>query len=330
MAGIDLHTHLAPVLDEAETATLPGVSVDGGRLVVDGTHGGPPRLNQPEALEAWLSERSLDAAVVSAPPPFFRQHLNEAEAVRWVRALNGGMRRAVADRPRLLPMAYLPLEHPRVAVAELDYLLAEDGWAGFAASAGGRSVGLADPSLEPLWRRLSADSRPIMLHPGASTDARLGEFYLTNLLGNPYETAVAVAQLLFGEVVIRHPGLRFLLVHCGGCVPAVLGRWQRGVDTERPGVPALSVPLRRVIRSFYTDCLAHDPDVVDLAVSVFGANRMVLGSDWPFPMGSDDPVTLLSHRDAAFVRQVSEDNARTLLRKSIETAGGTRPAAVST
>ncbi|GAA0971746.1 amidohydrolase family protein [Acrocarpospora macrocephala] len=313
MAGIDLHTHLAPELGEAEIAELPGVSADHGRLAVDGSHGGPPRLNQPEALEAWLDERSLDAAAVSPPPPFFRQHLLVTEAGRWVRALNDGMRRAVAGRPRLLPMAYLPLEHPKLALAELDHLLTQDGWAGFAASAGGRSTSLADPSLEPLWQRLSADGRPVMLHPGSSPDARLGEFYLANLLGNPYETAVAVAQLLFGEVTTRHPGLRFLLVHCGGCVPAVLGRWQRGVDTNRPDVPALATPLRQAIRSFYIDCLAHDPDVVDLAVRVFGADRMVLGSDWPFPMGSDDPVTLLSHRDAGFVRQVGEENARTLL-----------------
>ncbi|NUR29199.1 MAG: amidohydrolase family protein, partial [Catenulispora sp.] len=184
------------------------------------------------------------------------------------------------------------------------------------------SAGLADPSFEPLWQRLSNDGRPVMLHPGASPDDRLGEFYLANLLGNPYETSVAVAQLLFGEVVTRHPGLRFLLVHCGGCVPAVLGRWQRGVDTERPGVPPIETPLRRSIRNFYTDCLAHDPDVVDLAVSVFGADRMVLGSDWPFPMGSDDPVALLSHRDAAFVRQVGEVNARDLLTGSGKAAGG--------
>lgn len=325
MAGIDLHTHLAPILSEAEIAELPGVAVDGGRLSVDGSPGGPPRLNQPEALEAWLGERSLDAAVVSAPPPFFRQHLPAAESARWVRALNDGIRRAVAGRRRLLPLAYLPLEHPQVAVAELDHLLTEEGWAGFAASAGGRSISLADPSLEPLWRRLSADGRPVMLHPGSSPDGRLGEFYLANLLGNPYETSVAVAQLIFGEVVVRHPELRFLLVHCGGCVPAVLGRWQRGVDTGRPGVPALAVPLRQAIRSFYIDCLAHDPEVVDLAVSVFGADRMVLGSDWPFPMGSDDPVALLSHRDAGFVRQVGEDNARALLDKSRELVGGTDP-----
>ncbi|WP_067179472.1 amidohydrolase family protein [Microtetraspora niveoalba] len=318
MAGIDLHTHLAPSLGAAEPAGLPGLAAVDGRLSVDGAPVGPPSLYRPEALEAWLGERGLDAAAVSPPPPFFRQHLPAHEAATWVRALNDGILRAVADRPRLLPMAYLPLEHPEVAAAEYDRLRdaappGEGRWAGFAASAGGRSVSLADASLEPLWSRLAEDGRPLLLHPGASPDERLEEFYLANLLGNPYETAVAVAQLLFGEVTARHPGLRFLLVHCGGCVPAVLGRWQRGADTARPGVPALSAPLREAIRGFYADCLAHDPAVVDLAADLFGADRIVLGSDWPFPMGSDDPAVLVAHRGPEFVRRAGVENARALL-----------------
>ncbi|WP_051752774.1 amidohydrolase family protein [Streptosporangium amethystogenes] len=326
MAGIDLHTHLAPALGSTELVGLPGLTAVDGRLAVDGAPVGPGQLYQPETLEAWLDERSLDAAAVSPPPPFFRQHLPAEQAARWVAALNDGTRRAVEGRARLLPMAYLPLEHPELAAAEFDRLRSERHWAGFTASAGGRSVSLADEALDPLWSRLAADGRPLMLHPGASPDERLGEFYLANLLGNPYETSVAVAQLLFGDVVTRHPGLRFILVHCGGCVPAVLGRWQRGLDTRRPGLPALGSPLRQAIRSFWVDCLAHDAAVVDLAVETFGADRMVLGSDWPFPMGSDDPAELVAHRGTDFVHRVGVENAQNLLDVNEKVAGGERGA----
>ncbi len=316
MAGIDLHTHLAPVL--TDVSALPGVEQDGGRLVVDGARVGLPRLYQPEALEEWLASRGLAAGAVSAPPPFFRQHLGRADAAVWARALNDGVRRATGGRAPLLPLAYLPLDQPEEAAAELDRVLAEEGWSGFAASAGGGSVSLADARLDPLWERLSADGRPLLLHPGASPDTRLGAFYLANLLGNPYETGVAVAELLFGDVPGRFPGVRFLLVHCGGVVPAVLGRWQRGLDTGRPGLPDLSVPLTETIGGFYADCLAHDPAVVDLALARFGADRIVLGSDWPFPMGSDDPASLVAHLDPDLVRRISEDNARTLLQPPTE------------
>ncbi|MDX6738770.1 amidohydrolase family protein [Actinocorallia sp. A-T 12471] len=314
MAGIDLHTHLAPVLTDADVAALPGVERDGGRLVVDGSRVGMPRLYQPEALTVWLAERGLDAGAVSAPPPFFRQHLGPDDAAVWVKAVNDGVLRAVEGRPSLLPMAYLPLDQPEAAAAELTRLLAEGAdWAGFAASAGGGSVSLAASRLDPLWELLAADGRPLLLHPGSSPDSRLDEFYLANLLGNPYETGVAVAQLLFGDVPGRFPGLRFLLVHCGGVVASVLGRWQRGVDTERPGLPALQAPLTEALGAFYADCLAHDPAVVDLAVARFGGDRIVLGSDWPFPMGSDDPASLVAHLDGDLVRRISEENARTLL-----------------
>ncbi|ROO83068.1 aminocarboxymuconate-semialdehyde decarboxylase [Actinocorallia herbida] len=312
MAGIDLHTHLAPVL--TDVAALPGIEPDGGRLVVDGSRVGLPRLYQPEALEAWLADLGLEAGAVSAPPPFFRQHLGEEETVVWVRALNDGILQATEGRPTLLPMAYLPLDRPEAAAAELERLLAEDaGWVGFAASAGGGSVSLADGSLDPVWELLAADGRPLLLHPGASPDPRLKDFYLANLLGNPYETGVAVAQLLFGDVPGRFPGVRFLLVHCGGVLTSVLGRWQRGIDTERPGLPTLTTPLSEAIDCFYVDCLAHDSAVVDLAVATFGGDRIVLGSDWPFPMGSDDPASLVAHLDGDLVRRISEENARALL-----------------
>lgn len=312
MSGYDLHTHLAPSL--AAEPGIPGVAREpDGRLRVDGHRVGLPGLYRPGDLAAWADGADLDAAVVSAPPPFFRQWLDLPEATTWVPALNAGILDAVEGEDRLLPIAYLPLEHPTLAVAEAERLLADDRWAGFCASAGGRSVSLADPALAPLWQLLNHRAALLMLHPGTSPDARLDEFYLSNLLGNPVETAVATAQLVFGDVLARHPRMRVLLVHCGGSVPGVVGRWDRGVDTDRPGLAALTERPSVQVRRCFADCLAHDPRVVDLAVEVFGADRIVLGSDWPFPMGTDDPRALVAHRGPAFARQVAEANGRAAL-----------------
>ncbi|MGW4213654.1 amidohydrolase family protein [Lentzea sp. NPDC004789] len=284
MPSIDLHVHLAPALDGvAET--------------------GPPALHRPDEAEAYLDRAGLDLAVVSVPPPFFRQPAPED----WVRALNDGLLRAVEGRPRLRPLAYLPLEDPDLARRELDRVAADPRFAGVCGAAGGASVSLADPRFEPLWSALSG--RLLLLHPGASPDDRLEDFYLHNLLGNPVETAVAAAQLVFGDVLARHPDLRVLLVHCGGCVPAVAGRWQRGLVTSRPGVPKTVEPPLTALRRMYVDCLAHDPGLVDQAVEVFGEDRLVLGSDWPFAMGADDPRLQIVRRGPAFVDRVSTTNA---------------------
>ena len=291
MGGYDLHTHLAPV--------------------ARANRSGPPDLYRPEKLIDHLDAAGLDIAVVSIPPPFFRQHLPGSESAAWARAVNDGLLTATAISDRLVPLAYLPLEHPELALAE--YQRTRGQFAGTAAAAGGNSVSLADSRLAPLWSELDADRTMLMLHPGTTPDARLDEFYLSNLLGNPVETGIAAAQLVFGNVLSRYPAMRVMLVHCGGSVPSVAGRWQRGVDTARPGVSAEIEPPVKAVRRFYVDCLAHDSAVVDLAATVFGADRIVLGSDWPFPMGTSDPKALVAHRGAEFAQRAASDNARAVL-----------------
>ncbi|HST39254.1 MAG TPA: amidohydrolase family protein [Conexibacter sp.] len=220
---------------------------------------------------------------------------------------------AVGDRARLLPLAYLPLEHPAVALAEYERVRGEARWAGLCAGAGGRSVSLADAALAPLWRALDADARLLLLHPGSSPDARLAEFYLANLLGNPVETAVAAAQLVFGDVLPAHPRMRVLLVHCGGCLPSVVGRWERGVATDRPGLKPLTESPRDAVRRLHVDCLAHDPVLVSQAVELFGPDKLLLGSDWPFPMGIDDPREQIAHLPAELRERVAVGNAKAAL-----------------
>lgn len=306
MPGIDLHTHLAPALARAD---LPGVGLDGDVMVLDGNRIGLADLYRPDRLVAYLDAVGLAEAVVTVPPPFYRQHLAVAESAVWVTALNDGLLRAVADQPRLTPLAYLPMEHPQVALAEYERVAGDPRWAGVTAAAGGHSTSLDDDALRPLWRRLDEDGRTVQLHPGHSPDDRLASYYLANLLGNPVETAVAAAQLVFGELLSDFPRIRFVLLHCGGCLPAVVGRWERGHAARRPGVPALTLSPAAAVRRLWVDVLAHDPAVVDLAVAVFGERRLVLGSDWPFPMGIDDPLSLVAHRGREYAERVATTNA---------------------
>jgi aminocarboxymuconate-semialdehyde decarboxylase len=288
--GIDLHVHLAPAS-----------GVDDRR--------GPAALHDPAALDAYLDRADLAEAIVSIPPPYFRQGLTAAETGVWAQRVNDGLLAAVTDHPRQTPLAYLPLDHPELAIQEYRRVRADPRFAGVCGAAGGRSASLADARFDPLWALLDADSRLVMLHPGTSPDERLEPFYLSNLLGNPVETAVAAAQLVFGGVLSRHPALRILLVHCGGAVTAVAGRWDRGIATNRPGLHPLPETPGRSLRRFYVDCLAHDPGQVDRAAEVFGPERVVLGSDWPFAMGTDDPRSLVAHRGAAYVDAVATVHA---------------------
>lgn len=275
MAGWDVHTHLIPptALSAAHRGEF-GLSVDNGALVVDRERLPLNRLADPAALLHWISEQDLDGAVVSVPPALFRYDAG----VEWAELVNQGLRELAT--PQLRVLAHLPLldaAAPAVAAS-----LAQEGvFGGFA---------LGTPSyagLDPVWRVLDALEAFTLIHPGHSDDERLDSFYLSNLLGNPYETGLAAASLVFADVPGRFPGIRFCLCHGGGVTAAVAGRWQRGIDQARPGIGPVSLPVAEALRRFYVDDLVHDDAVLELLTKTFGPGRVLAGSDWPFPMGSD-------------------------------------------
>jgi len=275
MAGWDVHTHLIPptVLSAAHKGEF-GLSVDRGSLIVDGQRLPLGRLADPAALLHWIAEQGLDGAVVSVPPALFRYDAG----VEWAALVNQGLRELVT--PQLRVLGQLPLLDP-AAPAVAASLASEGVFSGFALGTPGYA------GLDPVWQVLHALEAFTLIHPGHSDDKRLESFYLTNLLGNPYETGLAAATLVFADVPGRFPGIRFCLCHGGGVTAALAGRWQRGIDTARPGIDPPSLSVADALRRFYVDDLVHDDAVLELLVATFGPDRVLAGSDWPFPMGSD-------------------------------------------
>lgn len=316
MLRTDVHTHLIPPLT-AGLLEAVGLTVSAsGRPQREGHTIGPDDIYAPERLAAWLASVELDRALVSIPPPLYAQGASPKLTLEWVRTVNDALKQQTQPWSALEPLGYLPLDQPDVAVDEL-HRLASQGWAGVTGCAGGASLPLHHASLAPLWSALATLGMPLVLHPGSSPDERLRDFYLENLLGNPQESTLAVAQLLFGRVLLANPGLRIAIVHGGGVVPALAGRWQRGVDTSRPGLHHPDLRVADELRaSIWIDCLTHDASSLDLATSLFGEDHVLLGSDWPFPMGTDNPRSLIAHRGAAFVEQAARMNAAAFVGRS--------------
>lgn len=311
---VDVHAHLVPVEPNAVAAHSGVCVVDGGHLEIDGQVLGLDRLYQPDRLIEWMDANSIDIALVSAPPPVYRPQLDDAQAAAWTAYLNDGLAAIANQFPdRLQVLAHLPLEHPAVAAREAAARQG-DTYAGFSLPAGGAAtIRFADPGLREVWAALDERASFAFLHPGACADGRLSAFYGHNLTGNPYETAVAVAELVFGGVVEDFPAIRFCLAHCGGAVPAVAGRWQQGFDTGRPGIDTRRKSPRQVLQSFWVDCVAHDHDLLALAAKVFGADRILLGSDWPFPMGLPQPTEWLRALPAELQQDILSGNFAALL-----------------
>lgn len=310
----DVHTHLIPrILGPA--AEVAGLRVDEDGYIWNGQQKiGFRRLYDSGELEEWLRKAGLDRALVSVPPPIYRQGMAQQNAEVWVRAINDALEEGLKESNRLIPLGYLPLDHPELALAEAERLAAK-GAAGFCGSAGGGSVPLDSESLRPLWEFLNEQQHPIILHPGTSPDPRMDEHYLNNLLGNPVETGLAAAQLLLGGVIVNFPDLRVCLVHCGGVTASVVARWQKGVATARPGIKRHDADVVAEAKRFWVDTLSHDKTLVKLAIETFGEHHILVGSDWPFPMGDDDPLSSIAHLGEASVQKIAVDNPRSLLQR---------------
>lgn len=293
MIALDVHAHLAPI-NHQRLSEIKGVEwlQDERVLVVDGHRIAMRDLFDAQRLVAWMDKYNVQRALVSIPPPLYRQHLAVDAALTWAGYVNDELRSLCAlSAGRLGALCHLPMEHPDV-LADLAEQNWQSGSEGFAIAAGGDTgVLYSDARFEPLWERLNAYSSFVFMHPAKCCDERLGPYYLENLVGNPIETGVAAAHLIMKGVPARFPNIRFCLAHAGGILPTLVGRLQRGFDTKRPGVDLTVESPQQAARRFFADCIAHNAAALDLTKKILGDSHVLFGSDWPFPMGIDAPIT---------------------------------------
>jgi len=298
---LDVHAHL---ISTAYVSDAPGVAWDAAAqsLSLDGKVIGLKQLFQPEALIAWMDKHDVAQAWISVPPPAYRQQLDEGASEDWSNRLNEGAAATAARYPdRLKPLYHLPVEHPGLAAKLARALDAEH----FSLCAGGETdLTFSDARLEPLWSILDARKAFVFLHPGRCCDGRLSAFYLENLVGNPHETAVTVAHLVFGGILKRFSDIRFCLSHGGGTVPMLAGRWQHGFETKQPGVDMQMTPPAALLSALYVDCLTHSPAALACSAEIFAKERLLFGSDWPFLMGLSQPHDYLAHLPQALRDQI--------------------------
>ncbi len=297
--------HLVPPgIVAAARAGRFGMDVDEKTLAVGKARVPLGKIVNVEALLARLDADRLEGGFVAVPPGLFRADQPHQQRRDWAEFVNAAMGELMAAHStRLRGLAFLPAEDPALAAqlaTELD-----GSWAGVTFGTqlnGGR---FHEPKYEVLWSALEEHGLPVLLHPDHPADPRLEEFYLTNLLGYPHETTVAAAHIVLGGVLERHPNLRILLSHGGAAVATLAGRWQRGATMKRPGVPQLRLGPLEYVKRFYFDTVVHSRPYIDFLIDTVGVDRLLLGSDWPFPMGTDaaeDDVGHLSDEARGAIR----------------------------
>src|SRR6476469_4405516 len=282
-----------------------------------------PQLTDLDRRLADMDAQGVDVQLVSPSPSHFYYCAPGELALQVARSANKAVRELVDRAPeRLNGLGLVPLQHPSLMVEALDHAMLECGLLGveigsFAATPAdpGRStVELSDPRLEPFWSRAEELGALVFLHPfGCSLDERLDRFYLANTVSQPAENAVALSHLIFSGVLDRHPSLLVLAAHGGGYLPTSLGRSDHAWSV-RPDARGCAEPPSSYVKKLFFDSLVHSPAELRALVAAAGPGQVLLGSDYPFDMGSDLPVDEvqaagLTADDEA---QVLGGNARTL------------------
>jgi aminocarboxymuconate-semialdehyde decarboxylase len=183
------------------------------------------------------------------------------------------------------------MQAPDRAAAELTRAVRQLGMHGAMIGSNIAGRNLDDPSLEPVWAAAAELGAFMIIHPTNVAGAdRLRSYYLNNLIGNPLDTTIAAACLVFGGVMQRHPKLNVCLVHGGGFVPYQAGRWVHGWHVRpEPKVNVKQSPEPWIDR-FYHDTILHAKPQLEFLVSSVGASRVLLGSDYPYDMGTGECV----------------------------------------
>src|SRR5204863_156717 len=216
---------------------------------------------------------------------------------RLAAAVNDAMSEAHRAYPdRFVGCATLPMQDPARAVTELQRAAALPGIRGVYLGTNINGRELSDPSFTPIFAACEAKRLPVLLHPLTVIGAgnRLGRYYLNNFLGNPFDTAIAAAHLVFGGVLDRFPKLEVCLPHAGGALPYLMGRLTHGqrVRPETKGVA--KKPFESYLRRFTYDTISHSPHLLRFLIDTVGADRVMLGSDYCFDMGYTRPVDIVT------------------------------------
>jgi aminocarboxymuconate-semialdehyde decarboxylase len=336
MGVIDAHAHLISTdAVEALRRELPDHTPvfenrASGRFLVypTGRVSGPlpPGMFDLDVRLDDMDRTGVAVQVLSPTPPQFGYALDAAASAVHSAIVNDATI-AVAEKvpDRLLALLTLPLPHIDVALAELERCAGRAPVRGVEIGATVAGENLDAVEFEPLWAELERRKMFVLVHSAPADAPQYRRHFTRNLVGNPADSTLAIASLIFGGVAERHPSLAFCFVHGGGFAPYQIGRWDRGWRLREDLRAALPHPPSEYLRHFYFDTLTHDPDSLEFLGARVGWDRVVLGSDYCFDMASDDPVADVRRLglDAADESAVLGDTMASILDRA-RTARGER------
>lgn len=248
----------------------------------------------------------VDVQVLSTVPVMFSYWAKPEDTLDLSRFLNDHIAQLVKDSPkRFVGLGTLPMQHPEYACLELKRCMSELGLKGVQIGSHINNWNLDAPELEPFWKVAEELDAAIFVHPWDMDDGdRMKKYWSRWLIGMPCETTIAICAVLMGGVLDRHPNLKICFAHGGGSFPGTIGRIEHGFQV-RPDLCQTDTKNSptKLMRKIYVDSLVHDAATLKFLIEKMSIENIILGSDYPFPLGEHHPGKLVEEMDDLSLEQ---------------------------
>src|SRR4051812_17841413 len=239
-----------------------------------------------------LEQMGLDMQLVMPPPNQCYYTVKLDIAVEASRMVNDGLAEYVAKHPKLfIPLGTVPLQDGNEAAKELERCMTQLGFKGVEILTNVAGHEISEPAYAPFWKKAEELGALVVLHPNGFTEGqRFSRFYFNNVIGNPLETTMALHYLIFDGVLERHRSVKCLAVHGGGYPPGYSGRIGHAWGARSDSHGALPNPPTTYLKKVYVDTVVFTPHQLAALIDLFGADHVIMGTDYPFDMAEFDPI----------------------------------------